>query len=221
MKFSPPHAVLSGRELAAVAGAFRSVLGRVAREHRRRLADPANPSLDLHLPGAVESALEAARELADAWRGSGVIRSSESVLAYRVAGGSAESAWRALCASPSLSSIGARSGRRTLLSDCISRSSVPGPKAPVRRTRPSKPSLYPPRGTPPILSPSLDVAGEVPSEARNGSLPESGVVAAVGHCLRCRDQRSEESGFGVALWQEVPGHELAGRSSGIGGVHPG
>ena len=32
---------------------------------------------------------------------------------------------------------------------------------------------------------------------------------------------SEESGFGVALWQEVPGHELAGRSSGIGGVHPG
>ena len=65
------------------------------------------------------------------------------------------------------------------------------------------------------------------SEARNGSLPESGVVAAVGHCLRCRDQQSDpespslESGFGVARWQELPGPELAGGSSRIGGVHPG
>ena len=130
------------------------LLGRVAKRDRKRLADPAKPSLDLKQifrAPTLEWAREASGKVVEWWRGShpAVADQLERHVdpknpLIRVLG--------MFCGSCSASIEGSDPN--------------PNPKSP-------------------ILSPSLDSGSAVPSEARNGSLPEPGVVSPVGHSAVC------------------------------------
>lgn len=138
------------------------LLGRVAKRDRKRLADPANPSLDLKQifrAPTLEWAREASGKVVEWWRGSHPALADQ--LERHV--------------DPKNPLVECAGVFRVSCSASIEDSDDQwlGEVAPGDQAYPDPKS--------PILSPSLDSGSAVPSRARNGSLPEPGVVSPVGH----------------------------------------
>ena len=134
----------------------RNLLGRVAKRDRKRLADPANPSLDLkqifRAPTS-EWAREASGKVVEWWRGS----------------------------HPALADhLEEHVDPKNPLVECLECFAFPA----QHRSEASDPGPANPSSSP-ILSPSLDSGSAVPSRARDGSPPEPGVVSPVGHSAVC------------------------------------